>query len=153
MQQGEMFNDIKQLLDISSRVDEKVKTIQSTQQELSSRLRELTEDMSEMAARLMVLESKNGGRTHIIENQVRELENKVDVMNASGTSKFCKVHAEEDTFSKCKTLDFRLQKLEGINDGWQAKVKQYSGLVIQGVWVVIVCYILYRLGLNGPPIP
>lgn len=153
MQQGEMFSDIKQLLDISSRVDEKVKTIQSTQQELSLRLRELTDDMSQMSARLMVLESKNGGHIHVIENQVRELETKVDIINANGTAKFSKIHSDEDVLSKCKTMDFRIQKLEGINDGWQARVKQYGGLVIQGVWVVVVCYILYRLGLNGTPIP
>jgi len=50
-------------------------------------------------------------------------------------------------------LQTRLQALEHSNDSWQGRVRHYGGLIIQGIWVIVVCYALFKLGLNPTPLP
>lgn len=154
----ELLNEIKVILDITSRVDERVKAIQTNQQDLTARLNQFIGELNQLTARVFVLESKNGGKVHAIEEEIDRMKTRVERMDVGG-SEFYRRHVEnydeteEEVEKNLADLDKRLQKIEQTNEGWQTKVKHYAGLLIQGVWVIIVCYILYKLGINTPPIP
>jgi chromosome segregation ATPase len=157
-QQSELISDIKQVLDISSRLDERAKIIQSNQEEMNQRLNRMIGDMHQLSSRVSVLESKNGGKIHELEDQINDLHIKVETMNVVGTSYMQKKEAAEKNDFKemdeqMNKLVMRLSALETVNDSWHSKIKHYGGLVIQGIWVIIVCYILFKLGINTPPIP
>jgi len=158
MSNTDLISDIKMVLDISSRVDERVKMIQLTQQELSIRLHQLVSDCSNITARVSVLESKNGNRLHAFEEEIREIQTRIERIDLIGTSTF-KVNIDE-TYKTLELLDeksnvliARINKLEEHNEGWRSKTQHYGHLLVQGIWVVIVCYVLYKLGINTPPIP
>ena len=154
----ELLNEIKVILDITSRVDERVKAIQTNQQDLTARLNQFIGELNQLTSRVFVLESKNGGKVHALEEQIDNLKTRVERIDMGGTEFFKKQFDEydetnEDLDDKLRDLDKRLQKIETSNEGWQMKFKHYAGLVIQGIWVIIVCYVLYKLGINTPPIP
>lgn len=164
-QDSNILNDIKQVLDISSRVDERVKTIQVNQQELNSRMNQMLSELSQLSARVIVLESRNGTKLHEVQDVVNDLNVKVEKINVGGTECFNKFLAEEkeqsgDFYDKIDELDTKIEilntkikMLERDNDGWQSKVKLYGGLVIQGIWVLIVCFMLAKFGLSTSPLP
>ena len=146
MDNEDILSDIKTVLDISSRVDERVKIIQSGQAETHSRLNQLVYEINTLMTRVSVLESKNGGAVHKLEEDLHLLDKRVERIEPIALD-FLKL-AEN-----MRETETRLFKIEDSHEGWAAKVKQYTGLVIQALWVIIVCYLLYKLGLNTPPIP
>ena len=158
MPSNDLMNDIKTVLDISSRVDERVKMIQASQVELSSRMHQMAADLVSVGSRVTVLESKNGNRIHEVEDELNDVARRVDRMDHVGTEGS---RSFTDSAGKLlaelkdqgRSLAARIQVLESGNDGWQSKFTFYWNLAIRGVWVVIVCYILFKLGLNTPPLP
>lgn len=158
MAANDLSADIKLVLDISSRVDERVKIIQSNQLELSSRMHQVSTDIVAVSSRVTILESKNGNRINEVEDELNEMVRRVDRMDVAGTSEF---RHFADTVEKAvvdlkthdQATDFRLRQLEGGNDGWKSKMEFYWGLGVKAIWVCVVCYVLYKLGLNPPPIP
>lgn len=157
-QTSEILNDIKIVLDITSRVDERVKLIQSSQQDLNVRMNQLIGEFNQLSSRVSVLESRNGGQLHAVIEDLVELRTRMERVDAVGSEAFRKFHDSsrnnieelEDENFKIKS---RLQTLESYNDSWQARVKHYGGLFIQGIWVIIVCYLLFKLGLTTSPLP
>lgn len=157
-QSAEIVNDIKQVLEISSRVDERVKQIQVVQQELTARMNQMYSEFNQLTGRVLVLESKNGNKIHILEEEIDELEKRIEKIDFGGTeimkTTIKEVNTEiESLDDSSKDMQSRLQMLEHSNQGWEGKVKYYSGLLMQAAWVIIVCYILWKLGINTPPIP
>lgn len=157
-QNSELVNDIKQVLDISSRVDERAKLIQATQKELTDRLNAFSQEFNLLSSRVLVLESKNGGRIHEIQDDINTLRSKIDRIDIGGPEAFNRVMGEinkerDEVIDKLHDIARRVQYIESSNEGSQSKVKQYVHLFIQGIWVIIVCYVLYKLGLQTPPIP
>lgn len=126
---SEIVNDIKTVLDITSRMDERVKIIQSGQSETHNQLNKLAGDLVDLAERVTVIESRNGHKTETLEEKVEIAKDRLNL------------------------FELRIIRLEDHKQNWLTTVKQYSGLVIQGVWVIVVCYLLYKLGINTPPLP
>ncbi len=152
--QQDVLGEIKSLLDISSRVDERVKNIQQNQQELNVRVNQFLGEFVQLSSRVVVLESKNGGQIHKVEDAITEINLEMQRMNSEGTSYFQKkMEDEREMRDLVKLLETKVAKLEVHSDSWQNKMKQYGGLFVQGVWVVIICYVLYKLGLNTIPLP
>jgi hypothetical protein len=160
----EMLNDIKQVLDISSRVDERVKIIQTGQQELNARLNHFIDELNILTGRVLVLESKNGNLVHQLEDEVGELGVRLERMDIGAeVSKETLVYLKnkdsqlnnrvEDISVQVSDITHRLSVLEGHNEGWHTKAKHYGNLLVQALWVIAVCYILFRLGISTPPIP
>lgn len=158
MPTSDLLNEIKMVLDISSRVDERVKMIQASQSELGLRMHQLVSESSQLGSRVSVLESKNGNKSHELEGMIHDLETRVERIDVGGTSMYKEQYGElEDQLKevnrKLDNMVLRLAALETSSEGWTSKFRQYSHLLIQGIWVVIVCYVLYKLGLNTPPLP
>lgn len=161
----DVLGEIKSLLDISSRVDERVKNIQQSQQELNTRVNQFLGEFAQLSSRVLVIESRNGGKLHEIEDTLNKMQDnlvtfnlKLEKIDIAGTAFENKNNTagkevQEEQTEALEVLKEKVAKLEMHNESWQNKVKYWGALVIQGVWVIIVCYILYKFGLNTPPIP
>lgn len=138
----DVLNDIKQVLDISSRVDERVKIIQVGQHETHEQLKSLANALGHLTARVAVLEANN------VHDSMHEVELKLERLEINKIPE--QVYRLKERFD---STEMRVARLEEHKEGIVQKVKQYSGLIVQAVWVILVCYLLYKLGLNTPPIP
>lgn len=125
-EQSSLVNDIKLVLDITSRVDERVKIIAESQQQMNTRLNHFIDEHNTLASRVTVLESKNINKIY---DTVQDLEEKV------------------------VTLKSRIGNLEEHKQSILDKSKQILGFVYQAIFIIAVCYILYKLGISSPPIP
>lgn len=155
--QSEILNDIKQVLEITSRVDERAKLIQLTQQEMATRINQLASELSNIGGRVMVLESKNGGKIHEIEDEIKQITKRlerIDVSDEITKGQYKDLIEGQKNFSeKIGVISNRVQVLENNNDSWQVKVNHYGGMIVQAIWIIIVCWILYKLGISTPPTP
>ncbi len=150
--------EIKSLIDISSRIDERIKNIQQNQQESTGRLNQFLSDLTNLSSRVLVIESKNGNKMHEVEETLKDIDHKLEEMDLGATSfleDYIKDEKQlkEDIKHKIEILETKVTRLELQHDSWQNKLKLYGGLLIQGIYVITVCYILYRLGISTPPIP
>lgn len=155
---SDLMDDIKQVLDISSRVDERAKLIQDTQKELTERINTFSHEFNMLSARVLVLESKNGGRLHEIQDDISDLKSRMDRIDVGGTEVFNRAinnieKERQDIVDKLHDVIRRVQSIELSHEGSQSAINRYVHLFIQGLWVIIVCYVLYKLGLQTPPIP
>jgi chromosome segregation ATPase len=141
----EVVSDIKAVLDITSRVDERVKFVQENQIETHDRLNQLSKEITTLMSRVSVLESENGSKAY---KEIQELELKVEKSDIAKLPDFI-----DQVNNKLSFLDHRIASLEDAKNGMAEKVKRYFGLVVQGAWVIIVCYLLYKLGLSAPLTP
>lgn len=118
--------NIQKLFDLSTRIDERVKSIQHSQQDMDSRIEGLLESHTGMLQRLAVLESKNG--THL-QGEINELEKTLN------------------------SIDKRLSAVEHTSSGNEDRWKTIFNFIIQLVWIVIAAWVLFKLNLNPPPVP
>lgn len=143
-----IIDDIKLVLDITSRVDERAKIIADSQQKINARLDHLIDEHNNLASRVYVLESK-GGRKIIdeIEDKTNRLKSRIELLESAGSPWHQRI------VESINNIKSRLNKLEDHKDGVNYKLKTFFGYVFQGTFVILVCYILYRMGLNPPPMP
>lgn len=154
-QPSELLNDVKIVLDISSRIDERVKMLQTTQQETQARLHQLLGEINQVSSRVTVLESKSGVQVNVLSDDLVSLRSKVERIDITGTEAFRREWQDIQQDNEIledrghKILN-RVKMLESANDSWQEKAKKYGALIIQGVWAIIMAYILFKLGLSHP---
>jgi hypothetical protein len=118
--------NIQKLFELSTRIDERVKSIQVKQVEQDARLEALNKLYNEAVQRIVVLESRN---------------NSTVVTDVASHS------------NKLNDIDKRLTALEHTSKGNESRWTTIWGLLIQLCWVIVVGFVLYKLGLNQPPAP
>ncbi len=164
----ELRGELKQVLDLTTRVDERVKLIAERQAEMNARLNHIIEAHNDLTSRVRVLESGRGNQKVIIE-KVDELADRILLVESTG-SPYLRERMK-DTESEIKniikeriqllnesskellSINQRLVDIEQRHKGFWAKIKHFWGMIIHGVWVIIVCWLLYKFGLNTPPLP
>lgn len=134
-----MYDDIKKVLDISCRLEERVKTVQENQQEINDRFQELSNQFTTITSKVAVIESKNGDKLHTVENLIKELEIRINKLEITNVEKLTKLIID---------MDKRVFTLEERNNSILNKFKFYSRLIIDGAWGILVCYVVYKLGIN-----
>jgi chromosome segregation ATPase len=122
-------DNIQQLFNLSSRIDEKVKAIKEQQDTLEEKLSEVMRDYTEMTKKVAVLESHSGegvsGLVDKIENQEKAI----------------------------VELDKRMIGVEALTNSSQNRWKGIVGFMVQLVWIIIAAYAITTLGLTPPPLP
>ena len=118
--------NIQKLFDLSTRIDERVKSIQNKQHDLEERLDNVIAAHQEAMQKIAVLESKNGDA----------LEHEIDA---------CK--------EKFADLDKRLTIIEGFSGRSQDRWNKVFTFVIQLVWVLLASWLLLKLNLQTPSVP
>lgn len=122
--------NIQKLFDLSTRIDERVKSIQANQKDAETRLAGLFESISIIQQRLAVVESnKTGEDIEVIEGEIGSLEKEIN------------------------TLDKRISAVEKTSTGNEDRWKVISNFIVQLVWIVLAAFVLMKLNLNPPPGP
>ena len=129
----EVTQSIKAVFDLTARVDERVKMLVEKQSQIDSKIEGLSLHHTDLVAKVSVLESRNE----------KEFKDQIDRFETS-------VKEAEDTL---KELDQRLYHVEKSSHTSENRWKNVYLFVRDTAWVLLVCYLLYKLNLNLPPIP
>ena len=123
---AQVSESIKDLHDLTTRVDERVKHLIEKQSDMEQKMNRI-DGLSE---RMAVMESKAGA---------------IDTMATDISNIEQNVQFDEK----------RLSTLESSNQSLQSRWQQIGSFVVQLAWAVIACYIIYKLGLSDalPPSP
>lgn len=127
------------LLDMISRIDERVKLIQEKQHELDKRFEESLAMRQEGLQRLAVVEFKA--------NQSKDLSD--DIQNLASEHSQCQLQCRSDIFS----IDKRLSTLEADSGRTQDRWNKIFTFIIQLVWVLLAAWLLLKLNLQAPAVP
>lgn len=120
-------DNIQKLFDLSTRIDERVKSIQNNQTSLDDRMGAIMQSHNELMQTVAVLKSATHSTT-----------------NAEGISE-CKKEIVE--------LDKRLSTLEHTSQGLESRWSQIFKFAINIIWLIAGAYLLYKLGLQPPAVP
>lgn len=123
---SQVSENIQKLSDLSTRIDERVKAIQSKQDDFDIRLADVIKAHTELMHRLIILEQTNG----------QSLRSNVD-----------------EAGRQLIDIDKRLTQIELTSNRHEGRWNTTFNFVIQLVWVCIAAWALFKLGLNSPPIP
>lgn len=153
----EIRSELKLVYELTARIDERVKLMIEKQQEMTSRLNEFIDAHNLLVSRVSVLESKNGNHIYKVDARINELIERLTFVEVeSPINKIKLEEIEEDLISnkdKIEQIKSKINKLEDDTNSLWRKIKQMVNLVIQGAWVIAVCYLLYKLGLQAPLVP
>jgi hypothetical protein len=121
---AQVSESIKDLHDLTTRVDERVKHLIEKQSDMEQKMNRI-DGLSE---RMAVLESKSGAVGHM----------------ASSIANIEQTNMMDDK---------RLTALETSNVTLQGRWSKISSFTLQLIWAVVACYVIYKLGLSDsmPP--
>lgn len=122
--------NIQKLFELSTRIDERVKSIQSTQKDADTRLAGLFESNSIILQRLAVVESTELG------DEIEKVESEIGELGKTLNS-----------------IDKRLLSVEKVSSGSEDRWKTITNFIVQLVWIVLAAFVLMKLNLNPPPGP
>jgi chromosome segregation ATPase len=128
---NQVSESIRNVFELTTRIDERVQLMMKKQEELERKIDVPVTLANAINNRVSVLESKT--TTHL-ETAIRSLEGQLS-----------------DAENFIRSLESKVQNLEGDTSRSGERWKQLSGAVIQLVWVVVAAYVLYKLNLQSPP--
>lgn len=123
-------DNIQKLFDLSTRIDERVKAIQSKQEQLDRRIDETIRQHIDLMQKIAVLEAK--------------------AEDAGDEELYPKIIEIDRAINE---LDKRMSHLENEQGHHSERWKGIANFVIQLVWVILAAYLLTRLNLQPPVVP
>jgi uncharacterized protein YdcH (DUF465 family) len=120
--------NFQKLFDLSTRIDERVKQIQSRQEGMDERMDEVFKQQVALMQKIAVLESKQEDEAEIVK--------KVDGIQVS-------LH----------DLDKRLEAVEKESGKHSDRWNKVATFIIQLAWVILAAYLLTKLHLQAPAVP
>lgn len=125
---NEVAKSIRSLFEMTTRVDERVQAMVKKQDELDRKIELQISHGNSLSNRVSLLESHNSREDiKAVCDGVEELKESV------------------------RKLDMQMRELEGESGRQKERWSGIFGFVIQLVWILLASYMLYRLGLQGPP--
>ncbi len=115
--------NIQKLFDLSTRIDERVKTILIAQHDMDDRMANLAKNHNELMQKVAVMESK--------ENAM-------------------KIHECEKALI---AMDKRVSAVEGSSNQGQDRWNRMVTFGIQLVWVIMAAWLLMKFNLQPPAVP
>lgn len=119
-------DNIQKLFELSTRIDERVKSIQSHQSSLDEKIKELVVSHQLSMQKIAVLESKD---SKILDSKISECE------------------------KQTTSIERRLLNVESSSGQNQDRWNKIMTFVIQLVWVILAAWLLTKLNLQSPSIP
>ena len=160
--ENKLQNEIRLVLEMTARVDERVKLIVEKQSDMTQRLNGFIDSHNTLASRVTVLEAKAG-------NTLQEMKTKMDQMVERvvklESDPLCHhlaklegvvLKSREDINSLVGVvggIDNRVDRVEEGQDGIWSKSKYGLDLVVKAVWALAIGYLLYKLGWSAPNTP
>jgi len=124
---------IQKLFDLTTRIDERVKSIHASQEALNAKTIELNNNYTLLMGRIIKLESRS---SESLQGEIDRLMRKVD--------------EQEKLWN---ILDRRIQSAEQTAKTQEGRWSSIFSFGIQMVWVVLAAWVLFKLNLNPPPVP
>jgi len=154
MSEYNLMDEIKELINLTSRIDEKVKNVADSQLQMNQRLNHFIDEHTSLSAKVQLLESKMENRLHDVTSNFDEkflkIISRLEVLESVGSVRQQKLI--EDVTASFHEIKDRLKELESHKKSVTDRIKQVFGYVWQGVYMIIIAYLLYKLHLN-PPLP
>ena len=122
--------NIQKLFELSTRIDERVKSIQSKQDRIDHQINDVINQYIQLMQKIAVLE--------VLESRNEESTVDAEILN-------CEKQIVE--------IDKRLSRLENEDGKKTEKWKGIVNFIVQLVWIVIAAYILTKLNLQAPAVP
>lgn len=123
-------NSIKSIIELTTRIDERVQLMMRKQDGLEEKLEDHIEFLNELKIDLKLLDSKSGRtlqeEVSRISKEINEIKNKLDNVEKNSNN---------------------------VSNDWKSITKGTLTFVVQIIWVVIAAYILYKLGIQSPAVP
>lgn len=116
---AQVSESIKDLHDLTTRVDERVKHLIERQADMEQKMNRI----DELSERMAVLESKSGAIDHM-SMTISQIE-QVNMLD-----------------------DRRIAALETSNQTLQSRWQKITSFILQLIWVIVACYVLFKLGLS-----
>jgi hypothetical protein len=142
---AQVTESIQGLLDLTSRVDERVKLMMQKQEVVEGKIDNLLIGYNELKTKVSVLESREtpeelGSNINNLKDDVHNMQLKMQIIEAEHEKP---IHA----------IELRLQKLE---DGAIRSQNVWSKLIDNAFklgFVILAAYLLYKLGIQAPNVP
>lgn len=126
----EVTSSIKAMFDMTARVDERVKILVEKQHDVEHRLEGISTSQMELTTKVGILETRNDkGYATRVDSTLGTLQNEM------------------------KQIELRLITVEKSATSSEAKWKMIFDFIYKSVWVILVCYLLYKLNLAPPALP
>lgn len=122
----QVSDNIQKLSELSTRIDERVKSIQSKQDDFDIRMAEVIKTNTELMHRLIVLEQTNGQSLRV---------------------------TVDDTAKQVVDIDKRLIQLELSSNKQESRWNGIIQFGIQLAWICLASWVLFKMGLNSPAVP
>lgn len=118
--------NIQKLFDLSTRIDERVKVIQTNQANLENRIESLFGSHNIAMQKIVVLESRD---VKFLDSKISECEKEIS------------------------SIDKRLSGVESSSGQNQDRWNKIMSFVIQLVWVILAAWLLMKLNIQAPAVP
>jgi DNA repair exonuclease SbcCD ATPase subunit len=163
MPDQETLREIKRVLELTSRVDERVKMIAESHKEMADRLERFIEHHNTLAERVTKIESSTWTGDEV-EERIEEVEEDqsaitLRVATVESNAPYALKIVDQSLEALNKLTD-RVAKVELDQHDNTKKLKTWSDWLGWGgdflfklAWIVIAAYLLLRLGLGGTNIP
>jgi hypothetical protein len=140
----EVSESIKTIFDLTSRIDERLKSVAKQEEELDRKLDGQIFTAFELDKRLGVIESKFEG-DFITSTCTYRIEHEKKIQSIEED-----IHKIEQNMHK---LELDVQAVEIASAGHENRWKTIITFLVQIIWVVLAAYILYKLGISSPNVP
>ena len=130
---NEIREAIKQLSEVTARVDERIKMLVERFHESDEHMKTIFKSQTDVTTRIGILENHYFGN---IKEDIDELKSKTKT-NSTDIS----------------NIQTRLEHIERANVAIDDRWKKVFNFVYQAVSTILICWLLYRLNLSTPPLP
>lgn len=156
-------NEIKLVLEMTARVDERVKLVVEKQSEMTTRLNSFIDAHNALASRVTILEAnQNNNGMSELRTKYETLFQKVARLEADCPRE--EIEEMHEAVNDCnKVIDNmkldahkverRVEKIEEHHMSTWGKAKFVFDLLIKAGWAIVVGYLLWKLGLSSPKSP
>jgi methyl-accepting chemotaxis protein len=153
MPDQETLREIKRVLELTSRIDERVKHIAESHEKMADRFDKFIESHNEVVERVTKLESQN------FIDRLEDMESESHAINArmtavEGNAPYA-LKIVDQSLEALNKLSDRVQKMEFEHHDNSRKFKSIGGwfswsgdMAFKLVWVVLAAWLLSRLGLS-----
>lgn len=148
---GQVSDSIQMVFDLTSRIDERVKMLMERQREIDGQIVKLIDMQQQVISRLTVLESKDIAS---VTDDLKDLSEKVAVVISDNPKEDLDIARQEraDLRSKVHILEMKLEnvnmRLGGHDNRWSKIFDAFWKVAL----MLIAGYILYKLGIQAPPL-
>jgi chromosome segregation ATPase len=142
-----IIEEIKELINTTSRIDERVKFIAEAHSVMNDRLDSCIESSNVLSTKMSAVES------YVVEinDKFLKLKSRLEALEAYKIGKLTNLFSEMKVI--LEKMNDRLLAIESERRAWGHRISTIVSYIWQGTYIICICYLLYKLGLNNPPIP